>query len=100
MRLVGDAPARETATMGETGPPLIRLRDVRKIYRAGGVEHLAVSEASFDVHAGELVSLVGPSGCGKTTLLKIVAGLHGHDGGEVTIGAPATSAWCSSRRCC
>ncbi|WP_439576594.1 ABC transporter ATP-binding protein [Elioraea sp.] len=77
--------------MGETGPPLIRLRDVRKIYRAGGVEHLAVSEASFDVHAGELVSLVGPSGCGKTTLLKIVAGLHGHDGGEVTIGAPGTA---------
>ena len=74
--------------MGETAPPLIRLRDVRKVYRAGGVEHLAVSEASFDVRAGELVSLVGPSGCGKTTLLKIVAGLHGHDGGEVVVGAP------------
>jgi NitT/TauT family transport system ATP-binding protein len=88
MRLAGAAPSRKTVAMGETGPPLIRLRDVRKIYRAGGVEHLAVSEATFDVRAGELVSLVGPSGCGKTTLLKIVAGLHGHDGGEVTIGAP------------
>jgi len=38
---------------------------------------------------GELVSLVGPSGCGKSTLLKILAGLHGHDGGEVRIGSPS-----------
>jgi NitT/TauT family transport system ATP-binding protein len=48
-----------------------------------------VSEATFDVAAGELVALVGPSGCGKTTLLKILAGLHGHDGGTVTIGSKA-----------
>jgi NitT/TauT family transport system ATP-binding protein len=39
------------------------------------------------VAAGELVSLVGPSGCGKTTVLKILAGLHPHDGGEVAIGS-------------
>src|SRR5919205_406345 len=35
--------------------------------------------------------LVGPSGCGKSTLLKILAGLHGADGGEVRIGNAATS---------
>jgi NitT/TauT family transport system ATP-binding protein len=40
------------------------------------------------VGAGELVALVGPSGCGKTTLLKILAGLHPHDAGEVRIGSP------------
>jgi len=33
------------------------------------------------------VSLVGPSGCGKTTLLKIIAGLHPHNAGEVKIGS-------------
>jgi len=33
------------------------------------------------------VALVGPSGCGKTTLLKILAGLHAHDFGVVTIGS-------------
>jgi len=38
---------------------------------------------------GELVSLVGPSGCGKTTLLKILAGLHPYDGGELRIGSPS-----------
>jgi NitT/TauT family transport system ATP-binding protein len=39
------------------------------------------------VSEGELVSLVGPSGCGKTTVLKILAGLHDYEGGEVQIGA-------------
>ena len=34
-------------------------------------------------------ALVGPSGCGKTTLLKILAGLHTYDGGEVQIGSPS-----------
>jgi NitT/TauT family transport system ATP-binding protein len=67
--------------------PFIRLRGVKKIYRRGKQEHLAVSDATFDVMPGELVSMVGPSGCGKSTLLKILAGLHAHDGGEVKIGS-------------
>jgi len=66
--------------------PFIRLSGVRKVFRSRGEEFLAVSDATFDVEAGELVSLVGPSGCGKTTLLKIMAGLHPHDGGTVEIG--------------
>jgi NitT/TauT family transport system ATP-binding protein len=64
--------------------PFIRLAGVRKVYG----QHLAISDASFDVMPGELVSMVGPSGCGKSTLLKILAGLHPHDGGEVRIGSP------------
>ena len=69
-----------------TDDAFISLRGVRKVYRTRGREFLAVSEATFDVASGELVALVGPSGCGKTTLLKILAGLHGTDGGDVRIG--------------
>jgi NitT/TauT family transport system ATP-binding protein len=73
--------------MPASAEPFIRLRGVKKIYRRGKQEHLAVSDATFDVMPGELVSMVGPSGCGKSTLLKILAGLHPHDGGELKMGS-------------
>ena len=79
--------ATRASSSGAMSEPFIRLAGVRKVYRTRGAEFLAISEASFDVEAGELISLVGPSGCGKTTLLKILAGLHAHDSGEVRIGS-------------
>jgi len=67
--------------------PFIHLVGVSKTYRSGRKQHLAISDASFDVMPGELVALVGPSGCGKSTLLKILSGLHPHDGGELRMGS-------------
>jgi NitT/TauT family transport system ATP-binding protein len=69
--------------------PFIHLDGVRKTYRRGRLEHLAVSEASFEVQPGELVSLVGPSGCGKTTILRMLAGLTAPDSGSLRIGNAA-----------
>jgi NitT/TauT family transport system ATP-binding protein len=69
--------------------PFIHLAGIRKEYRDRERSFLAVSNATFDVAAGELIALVGPSGCGKTTLLKILAGLHRADEGEVRIGNAA-----------
>ena len=67
--------------------PFIHVQGLRKSYRKGDQQFLAISEVTFDVAAGELVALVGPSGCGKTTLLKILAGLQDYDSGEARIGS-------------
>ena len=37
---------------------------------------LAVRDVSFDLHAGESVSIIGPSGAGKSSLLRTIALLH------------------------
>ncbi len=66
--------------------PIISLQNVRKVYRSGGREVVAVSDVTLNINEGDLVSIVGPSGCGKSTVLKILAGLHGIDGGSVSIG--------------
>ena len=41
---------------------------------------------SLDIADGELFTLLGPSGCGKTTLLRVIAGFHAPDGGEIHFG--------------
>lgn len=51
-------------------------------YSGAGV----LREVSLAAEPGELVALLGPSGCGKTTLLRVVAGLHPPDSGEVRFG--------------
>ncbi|MFF0744139.1 ABC transporter ATP-binding protein [Streptomyces sp. NPDC004111] len=48
---------------------MIRFEHVTKRYADGTT---AVDDLSFEVAAGELVTLVGPSGCGKTTTMKMV----------------------------
>jgi iron(III) transport system ATP-binding protein len=46
---------------------------------------------NFDVHEGEIVTLLGESGCGKTTILRSIAGLQREHGGEICIGNTCVS---------
>lgn len=45
----------------------------------------ALSSTSFELGAGEFVTVVGPSGCGKSTLLRIASGLTTPTTGSVTV---------------
>ena len=58
---------------------LLRITDLRVAY--GGIQ--AVKGVSFEVRAGELVSLIGANGAGKTTTLKAITGTQPSAAGDI-----------------
>jgi NitT/TauT family transport system ATP-binding protein len=54
-------------------------------------EVVAIDDLTFDVRAGEFMSIVGPSGCGKTTALRIMDALVPSDDGRVLINGTPVS---------
>ncbi len=71
--------------------PLLAVRDLNAWYGESHVLH----GISFDVHPGEVVTLLGRNGAGKTTTMKSIMGIIGKRRGSITyegtetIGLPA-----------
>ena len=63
----------------EERPVVLELRDVVK--RFGGIR--AVDEASFVLHADEILGLIGPNGAGKTTIFDLISGFLTPDQGRI-----------------
>jgi putative ABC transport system ATP-binding protein len=64
----------------------LELRDVRKIYRSGQEDIVALDHARLTIGDDEMIALVGPSGSGKTTLISIAGGLLRPTDGVVVVG--------------
>ncbi|MFD1627208.1 ABC transporter ATP-binding protein [Azospirillum griseum] len=62
--------------------PAVEFRAVTKRYGS----FTAVTDVSFAIETGTLVTLLGPSGCGKTTTLRMIAGLEQTSTGQILIG--------------
>ncbi|MFJ7157253.1 sugar ABC transporter ATP-binding protein [Streptomyces sp. NPDC101118] len=74
--------------------PLVRTRGLGK--RFGGT--VALDAVSLDVHRGSVLALLGPNGAGKSTFIKVLAGVHRADAGEVTVaGHPLGSEAATAR---
>lgn len=61
--------------------PLVEMRSISKSF--GGVH--AVENVSIDLYPGEVMGIVGHNGAGKSTLIKILAGAHRLDDGEIYV---------------
>jgi simple sugar transport system ATP-binding protein len=68
------------------GVPLLEVRDVCKYF--GNV--VALKDVSVQVGAGEVTCVLGDNGAGKSTFIKILAGVHRHDEGQLLVEGQET----------
>ena len=64
---------------------VISCQNVGKIYEDGTLHVEVLQNLTFDVNAGESVSIIGASGSGKSTLLHILGGLDKPTSGSVQL---------------
>ena len=65
--------------------PMIRVKNLYKIYKVGETKVHALNGVDFTLYKGEFCAIVGTSGSGKSTLLNMLAGLEKPTKGEVEI---------------
>ena len=63
--------------------PVVRFREVGKVYQDEGLRVTAVKSVTFDIPGQRFAMIVGPSGSGKSTLLATLSGLLSPDSGQV-----------------
>jgi putative ABC transport system ATP-binding protein len=68
-----------------TGPE-IRIESLRRTYRIGDEEAVALDGIDLVIDGGAAAAIMGPSGSGKSTLTAILAGLDRPTSGRVLIG--------------
>jgi putative ABC transport system ATP-binding protein len=64
---------------------MIRCLDLRKVYRQGDNDIIALAGVSLEMAKGSFTVIMGPSGSGKSTLLHLIGGLDRPTSGEVVV---------------
>ena len=64
---------------------MIKLENIKKVFRTEEVETWALRAVNLEVKEGEFVAIIGPSGCGKSTLLNIIGLLDNPTNGTYTL---------------
>lgn len=78
---------------------MIRINDLRKVYRTEEVETIVLDNMSLHVKEHEFVAIMGPSGCGKSTLLNILGLLDDPDSGSYFFNGSEVTGLNEDKRC-
>ena len=70
---------------------MIRLENIKKIYKMGENEVRALDGVSIHIKPHEFVSIIGPSGSGKSTLMNMIGCLDVPTEGECYIDGVGVS---------
>ena len=76
---------RQQTAMRVEAKPVVRLRDVGKIYDDEGLRVTAIKSVSFDIPERRFAMIVGPSGSGKTTLLNLIGCIDTPTSGHIEV---------------
>ena len=69
---------------------VVELQDVRREYKVGDQNTVALDGVNLSIEHGEFVAIVGPSGSGKSTMMNLIGCLDRPSAGEVKISGAAT----------
>ena len=61
---------------------LIRVKDIRKVYRVDKERVVALNRINLEIETGEICCILGTSGSGKSTLLNIIGGMDSASSGK------------------
>ncbi|MBI4092677.1 MAG: ABC transporter ATP-binding protein [Candidatus Kerfeldbacteria bacterium] len=64
---------------------MIKVENLKKVFRSGSTEVRAVDGVNFEVATGQLVAIIGKSGSGKSTLLALLGALDMPTEGTIEI---------------
>lgn len=64
---------------------LMKIDNLKKVYRMGEVTVNALEDIKFELYEGEFIVILGPSGSGKSTLLNIMGGMDLPSEGRVFV---------------
>ena len=64
---------------------IIKVQDLRKVYRIGKEKVVALDNINIEIQKGEVCCILGTSGSGKSTLLNMLAGLEKPTKGDIVI---------------
>lgn len=77
---------------------VIELKEIRKVYKTGEEDTVALAGIDFSVEKGEFVAVMGPSGSGKSTLMNVIGLLDRQTSGSYSLAGQDVSRLSGGKR--